>query len=67
MIEKEFCVEFNYIDELIGKKFFLDECIGKVGEDFYYDMRKKISEFKWNGYVLVEDGYLKMDELKKLF
>ena len=50
-----------------GKNFFSDERTGKVGEDLHYDTRKKISEFKRNGYVLVEDGYLKTDESKKLF
>ena len=65
--EKESRVEFNYIDESTGKKLFSDERTGKVGEDLHYDTRKKISEFKRNGYVLVEDGYLKMDESKKLF
>ena len=65
--EKESRVEFNYIDESTGKKLFSDERTGKVGEDLHYDTRKKISEFKRNGYVLVEDGYLKTDESKKLF
>ena len=59
--EKESRVEFNYIDESTGKKLFSDERTGKVGEDLHYDTRKKISEFKRNGYVLVED------ESKKLF
>ena len=65
--EKESHVEFNYIDESTGKKLFSDERTGKVGEDLHYDTRKKISEFKRNGYVLVEDGYLKTDESQKLF
>ena len=65
--EKESRVEFNYIDESTGKKLFSDERTGKVGEDLHYDTRKKISEFKRNGYVLVEDGYLKTDESQKLF
>lgn len=65
--EKESRVEFSYVDESTGKKLFSDERIGKVGEDLHYDTRKKISEFKRNGYVLVEDGYLKTDESKKLF
>jgi C protein beta antigen len=65
--EKESRVEFHYIDESTGKKLFSDERTGKVGEDLHYDTRKKISEFKRNGYVLVEDGYLKTDESKKLF
>lgn len=65
--EKESRVEFSYVDESTGKKLFSDERTGKVGEDLHYDTRKKISEFKRNGYVLVEDGYLKTDESKKLF
>ena len=65
--EKESRVEFSYVDESTGKKLFSDELTGKVGEDLHYDTRKKISEFKRNGYVLVEDGYLKTDESKKLF
>ena len=65
--EKESRVEFNYIDESTGKKLFSEERTGKVGEDLHYDTRKKISEFKRNGYVLVEDGYLKTDESQKLF
>lgn len=65
--EKESRVEFSYVDESTGKKLFSDERIGKVGEDLHYDTRKKISEFKRNGYVLVEDGYLKTNESKKLF
>ena len=65
--EKESRVEFHYIDESTGRKLFSDERTGKVGEDLHYDTRKKISEFKRNGYVLVEDGYLKTDESQKLF
>lgn len=65
--EKESRVEFSYVDESTGKKLFSDERTGKVGEDLHYDTRKKISEFKRNGYVLIEDGYLKTDESKKLF
>ncbi len=65
--KKESRVEFSYVDESTGKKLFSDERTGKVGEDLHYDTRKKISEFKRNGYVLVEDGYLKTDESKKLF
>lgn len=65
--EKESRVEFSYVDESTGKKLFSDERTGKVGEDLHYDTRKKISVFKRNGYVLVEDGYLKTDESKKLF
>jgi len=64
--EKESRVEFSYVDESTGKKLFSDERTGKVGEDLHYDTRKKISEFKRNGYVLIEDGYLKTDESKKL-
>lgn len=65
--EKESRVEFSYVDESTGKKLFSDERTGKVGEDLHCDTRKKISEFKRNGYVLIEDGYLKTDESKKLF
>ena len=65
--KKESRVEFSYVDESTGKKLFSDERTGKVGEDLHYDTRKKISEFKRNGYVLVEDGYLKTNESKKLF